>query len=204
MALTVAVVSAIYGDDYDCFVYDWQKSIKRLNRAPDEVVLHRGFAHGELHPWGRIMNEAIAETTTDWIFPLGVDDMVLPDGLDGIDEVESDVWLMGYEHLGGARKVRTFIPTALPNDDYLASARNVYPGLSCFRRSAWERVGGYPIISHEDWGFWRRLARAGATFSASGRVQTIYRDHPGQRSKAKRLAPTEAREERVKEVLADA
>jgi hypothetical protein len=186
---TVAVVSAIYGDDYDCFVHDWMQSIQRLVRPADEIVLHRGFARGEAYPWGRIMNEAVAGTSAEWIFPLGVDDMVLPSGLDGIDEVEGDVWLMGFE-----RGDVEFIPAALPNDEYLDSARNVYPGLSCFRRSAWEKVGGYPIIADEDWGFWRKLARAGATFSASGRVQTIYRDHDGQRTKAKKLLPREERE----------
>lgn len=176
---TVAVVSCIYGDAYDHFAADWYDSLLSLNRQPDEILLHRGERQpDELYPQARLQNEAVANVTADWVWQLNVDDLALPDALDGIDQVEADVWLMGYRRADGAE----YVPDALPNDAYLALTGNPYPGMSAFRRSAFEWVGGYPIIAHEDWGLWRRLARAGCRFESSGRVHSTYQQHPVQRS----------------------
>ncbi len=84
----------------------------------------------------------------------------------------------------GMRSDKTdIIPEALSNSDYLSGYGNPYPSMSAFRKPAWEAVGGYPIVGHEDWALWRRMALAGLDFAASGRVHSIYRDHPLRRSK---------------------
>ena len=175
--MTVAVIASLYGD-YDCFVDDWHRSIASLNRRPDEVILRRGAVPSELYPQPRLLNEAIAQATSDWIWNLNVDDTALPDGLDGIDDVDADVWLMGYRRRDGQEHV----PAVISNSDYIALNDNSYPAMSCFRRSALNKVGGFPVIGYEDWGLFRRLARAGCVFAASGRVNSIYSRHDGQRS----------------------
>lgn len=174
---TVAVVSSIYGHDYDHFIDDWYRALGQLDRPADEIILHRGQPDGP-YPQARLQNEAVASAASDWIWQLNVDDEALPDALTGIDTVAADVWLMGYYWGDG----RYYIPPVLPNDVYLGLTTNPYPSMSAFRREAFGQVGGYPLIAHEDWGLWRRLARSGCTFESSGRGHSIYRRHPMQRS----------------------
>jgi hypothetical protein len=177
--LSVTVVGVIYGTDYWRFEMDWRRSLDRMLPPADDVILHHGLVKpGELYPQARLLNEAIAQVTTDWIWPLNVDDLALPDALVGLEEEDAHVWLMGMR--SGKQDI---IPEALGNEEYLASFGNPYPSMSAFRKKAWELVGGYPIVGHEDWALWRRMALAGLDFAASGRVHSVYRDHPLQRTK---------------------
>jgi hypothetical protein len=196
--MTVAVVSCIYGHDYDQFIPDWYGALDDLDRQPNEIILHRGERQdGELYPQPRLMNEAIALASSEWVWQLNVDDLALPDGLTGIDTVAADVWLMGYRFEDGEQ----YVPEALPNRQFLNMSGNPYPSMSAYRREAFEEVGGYPVIAHEDWGLWRRLARAGYTFESSGRPHSIYQRHPLQRSATELL--TGNPELMLREVMAD-
>ncbi len=177
--MTVAVVSCVYGTDYDQFIPEWENALKNLTRPADEIILHHGERlPDEEYPQARLLNEAVLQATSEWIWKLDVDDLALPDALDLIDYVASDVWLMGYVHSVDGE----YVPPALPNDQYLASSKNTYPSMSAFRREAFLEVGGYPLIGHEDWGLWRRMARANCAFESSGRVHCMYRRHPQSRT----------------------
>lgn len=196
---SVAVMAVLYGDGYDQFVDDWYDSLLALDRQPDEIVLHRGEQWpGERYPQARLQNEAVEQVQADWVWPLNVDDVALPDALTGIDTVAEDVWLMGYRTEDGTE----YVPSALDNDEYLDLRTNPYPGMSAFRRGTFEWVGGYPLIAHEDWGLWRRVAAAGGAFRSSCRVHSTYRHHPAQRSQTELL--TGDSKEMLREVMADA
>jgi hypothetical protein len=177
--MSVTVVAVIYGFDYWQFEMDWRRSLHAMVPPADDVILHHGLLkEGELYPQARLLNEAIAKVATDWVWPLNVDDLALPDALAGLEEQDAQVWLMGMR--SGKQDI---VPEAMSNADYLANFGNPYPSMSAFRKQAWELVGGYPTVGHEDWALWRRMALAGLNFSASGRDHSIYRDHPLQRTK---------------------
>lgn len=174
----VAIIAPLYGDEYDHFVPAWFDAIAALDRQPDEVILHRGEPlPGETGTCARLKNEAAALSAADWIWTLDVDDLALPDALTGIDDVDADVWAMGYTGVDGE-----FIPDVIPNDEYLRLPTQLYPAMSAFRHISFDSVGGFPQIAYEDWGLWRRMARAGCTFESSGRVHSIYRSHPLSRT----------------------
>jgi hypothetical protein len=196
---TIAIVSSLYGGEYDVFVPDWYEALENMVRQPDEIILHRGERQpGELYPEARLQNEAAERVTADWIWQLNVDDLALPDALVGIDLVASDVWLMGFRRDDGEQ----YIPTVLPNHEYLSLESNPYPSMSAFRLQAFDDVDGYPMIAHEDWGMWRRMARAGCTFHSSGRVHSTYQTHPLQRTATELL--TGDSEKMLREVMDDA
>lgn len=179
---TVAIVGCIYGEGYGLFLEQWQRAIGRLHRRPDEVVM----VDGRLdecpwkHPQAYWLNAGAAHASSEWLWFVDVDDLVLPSGLDGIDALtlETDVWLAGFVDSNG----RTHVPTALPNLAYQMSSSNGYPAGSFVRRSAFESVGGFDDIAFQDWGLWRKLAAAGAGFRSSGRVNYRRRLHPAQRT----------------------
>lgn len=59
---------------------------------------------------------------------------------------------------------------------------NRLPYSSIFRKSAWERVGGYDEkmrLGYEDWEFWIRLACSGSQFVCINDVTLLYRKRPG-------------------------
>ncbi len=194
----VTVVSVIYGEGYEQWAGDWMDALQAMVRKPDDVLLHRGVrGEHERYPQARLLNEAMMRVRTEWTWVLNVDDLALPGGLEGIDAVATDVWLAGYRRSSG----REFIPRALPNREFLDSMMNPYPSMSPFRTIRWNQAGGFPVIGNEDWGLWRRMARFGCSFSASGKVHCVYREHSNQRTLVDVNA--EHRDEHLREILAD-
>jgi hypothetical protein len=196
--VSVAVIACLYGTEYDRFVDEWFASLGQLERQPDEIILHRGERlEGETGTQARLQNEAAALASSEWIWKLDVDDLALPTALNGIDYVVSDVWVMGYRLENGDK----CIPEVLPNSEYLDSDEQLYPGMSAFQRDVFEGVGGYPEIAYEDWGLWRRMARAGCTFESSHRAHSTYRKHRGQRTVTELVEAS--RETMLREMMAD-
>ncbi len=197
--MSVTVVSVIYGEGYEQWAGEWMDSLQAMVTKPDDVVLHRDTRREhERYPQARLLDDVIRyHVRTEWVWVLNIDDLALPGGLDGLDNVGADVWLAGYRRSSG----REVIPRAMTNADFLASQMNPYPSMSPFRRKAYLEVDGYPVIGNEDWGLWRRMARHGGTWEASGRVHCIYREHSNQRTLVD--VNDENREEHLREVLAD-
>lgn len=170
----VTIISCLYGDGFTQFVPRWHQAIQNLNQTVDvRLELEDGDCEW-IHPEPFYLNRAWMKTISEWIWIVNVDDIVLPDALDGIDDVEADVWLTGFVRDDGV----THISKPLPNADYLASDTNGYAAGSLVRRSALHRVGGFRDVAFQDWDLWRRLAADGATFSSSGRVNYRYSQHP--------------------------
>lgn len=187
--MSVTVVSCIYGDRYDGFVAEWAAAIAALDPAPDAVTVLSDRPReipgadvkvalcGWKHPQAFYLRRAIRTADTTWAWVVDIDDLALPDGLNGLSEVTEDVWQMGYRRNG-----LDFAPVQMDGRYYLGLTGNPFTAGSAIRTEAFRRVGGFTDVAFQDWALWRRLARAGATFRASGRAHYIYRRHEGTRS----------------------
>lgn len=64
-------------------------------------------------------------------------------------------------------------------DFKLLVERNRIDACACFRKSMWERLGGYdehmPVMGYEDWDFWLRASVQGATFHYVPEILFDYR-----------------------------
>lgn len=186
--MSVTVVSCVYGS-FGRFLPAWLDQIARLDPAPDEVIVSTDMlidAPGVRilrrpcfweHPQACHLDRAILWADTEWVWIVDIDDLAHPDALQGIDQVDADVWLMGFDRSDGV----TYIPPVMTNDEYLASERNVYPAGSAISTAAFLDAGGFADIALQDWGLWRSLAAHGASFQVSGRTHYQYMRHPDTR-----------------------
>lgn len=174
--MSVTVVSCVYGDHVR-FVNDWATAVEALKPAPAAVVVKGADPCLWRHPQAFYLQKAIEAADTDWVVIADIDDLLLPDALAGLDDVQADVWQLGFERSDGER----YIPPTLTADQVLALDRNVLVGSSAIRTEAFHAVGGFPDIALQDWGLWRRLARAGMTFESSGRTHFRYMRHEDTR-----------------------
>ena len=199
--VSVAVVTCVYGEDHARFLPAWIESVLGMNRQPGEILVatDRDYeipgarvivsACTWRHPQAYYHQQAVLAAETDWVWIMGVDDTVLPDALDGIEGVGADVWQMGYLRSDGLHH----IPPKLTAAEYLALDGNPFVGASAVRADAFRRCGGFPDVAFEDWGLWRRMARAGCSFESSGRAHFNYTLGPGTRSSVELLAADRAR-----------
>lgn len=187
----ITVVTAVFGD-YHRFLPEWLSALEVLDPAPAAVVIasdrpvEAGAAKVVVEPeaggWvnrtAQLFNFAADQVDSDWFWPIGVDDLPLPDALAGLDGVmgETDVVQFGY-----VRGNTVTVPPRMSAARYLPLAHNPFVGASLIRREAFP---GWPDIRFEDWGLWRRMADAGARFGFTGRAHFEYRDHPGSRTRA--------------------
>lgn len=185
--MSVSVVSCVYGS-YAGFAQGWAAAIDMLDPAPDLVVV-AGDSRARVdvsivqprcrwrYPQAYYLNAAIRQVETEWVWIVDIDDFAKPDGLAGLDDVDADVWQVGFERSDG----ETYLPPRLTNDEYLASSKNVYVAGSMVRTDAFRAVGGFRNLALQDWDLWRRLAAAGYRFEASARTHFHYMRHPHTR-----------------------
>lgn len=185
--MSVTVVSCAYGVRYASFYRPWRTAIGLLDPAPDAVIVATDGvvnSHDVIQPTGSwrhpqafLLQRAIEAAETDWVWIVDLDDLAKPDALAGLEDVDADVWQMGFDRSDG----ETYVVPQMTAAEYLASERNVFVAGSAIRRDAFLSVGGFPDIALQDWGLWRRLARDGCTFQSSGRTHFHYMRHPHTR-----------------------
>lgn len=194
MAVTVGLVTSVYGDEYLPFLTGWAQAVANLERQPDAIAIAYNGQPSEhqaavddlldvtwvpdlrpyrVHPQVRV-NAAIAAIETDWIVKMDVDDRVLPHAFTGWETADADIvnfgYIVGTQHLTSRH---------ITGEDILRKAGNSLGSGSPFRRWVWER-NPFEDRAYDDWAFWIKAARAGARFTATGRVDYIYTTHAGQ------------------------
>lgn len=174
----VTVVSCVYGDGFEAFIPRWAEAIDRLENPPVDVIIGSGSCEWT-HPQAFHLTQALAQATTEWIWVVDIDDLAMPDALNGIEAVNADVWMMGYLRLPDEL---LYLPPLMSNDQILSSHHNQLVGGSAFRRDAFDEVGGFPDVAFQDWALWRRMARHGMRFQMSDRAHFYYNRHSATRS----------------------
>lgn len=186
---TVGIVTTV--GTYEQFLPDWCRSVRGLQRKPDRVVIAahdhetvQAITDKELpqaivvpvdteFQLATYLNEAVALCDTDWIAWIGVDDRYRPHALNGIDIVETDIYIYGMRIPDGREWVGGEIEKAL---EY-----NPAPCGSPFKRWIWEAIPFQPELApFEDWAFWVGARSLGATAKKTGRIDFDYATHPAQ------------------------
>lgn len=206
----VTVISCVYGDSHDQFIPRWLEAVEQLDPAPQEVIIGSDcprkiagvtVVNNDLlpgiwwYPQPCYLQQALWAASTEWVWIHDIDDLAFPDALEGLDDVDADVFQMGYERSDG----EIYLPPILQASDVLASPYNPFVACSCVRTSVLRDVGGFPDVALQDWSLWRLLAHACATFSASDRPRFHYMRHPDTRG-ARELTFTN-RDRHVREML---
>jgi hypothetical protein len=184
--VSVTVVSCLFNPwrGYQRFLPGWASAIAALERSPDHIIIAGDSEPATLrlacswrYPQAYYLQRAIEVAATEWVWIVDIDDTALPHALNGIDDVDADVWTMGYVRSDG--EVYT-VPELTATEVY-DSPRNVIPAGSAIRTEAFHESGGFLDIAFQDWALWRRLAEHGATFATTGRVDYRYNRHPATR-----------------------
>jgi hypothetical protein len=180
----VTIMAWIYGEYYDQFLPRWVEAIKNLNTKPKRVIVisdrPRKIDIAEVviirpdpkwnTPNPHYANWVANNTNTKWLLLADIDDMVKPDILDGLENVDADVYLMGLDING----VETYLPPHLTNEQ-IYSLPNCYFAFGSPIKREWALKFPFHDTPYGDWIFWREIARAGARFAWSGRVGYWYR-----------------------------
>lgn len=193
--MTVTIATVIYGTGYEHYLPGWVDSA--LAAQSDAVVVSTDRSHwlregvvelvsepptGWRFPVSWFLNEAFENAESEWVWPIGVDDRIRPYALQALTGRDyADVVQVGYRRSDGL----VYNPPPLKNFQILENVNNSLFACSPVKRSAWERVGGFPDVAFEDWAMWRRLARADCVFGYSFNVAVDYDWHPGSNATSK-------------------
>ncbi len=132
-------------------------------------------------------NNAIKHATGKYILPIDADDLLHPNYIEQAVEVlenNSNVKVVGcnVEMFGERTGMCKYPPYSLS----LLARKNMIPISAMYRKSDWERVGGYceEIIAREDWEFWISILKNGGEYVILPLVGFKYRI----RANSKRLS----------------
>src|SRR5215207_156045 len=138
-----------------------QRTLSELEAAGTTVIRleqNRGV--------GRARMQALATTSSPYVFPLDADDLAEPGALSAMaDRLDADPGAVACVgdilEFGDSELVRA-VPQAL--DPYRVAYTNEYPVTALFRRDALEEVGGWYRAwtaqqGYEDWNLWMDFAQ---------------------------------------------
>lgn len=184
MVADITIMAWLYGDNYDQFLPRWQEAIKNLNTKPKRVLVisdrPREIEVAEVivieprpdwnTPNPHYANYVAKNTFTEWLLVMDIDDLIEPDALDDLEEVQADIYLMGI-NINGNEK---YLPPKLSNEEIASLPACYFCFGSPIKR---DLVLKFPFhdTPYGDWIFWREAARGGAKFAWSNRVGYIYR-----------------------------
>ena len=173
--LNQAIESALKVSDDVIVVDDGSEGTKNL---PDYKVCWLLYAHNNGVGYAR--NAGIRMAKNEYIICLDSDD-ILEERIKDI-ECTTDIVAIGHKHFGDRSDQHT-PKSNLKLEDF--KEQNHMCVSSPFRKSLWEKVGGFDemLTGYEDWEFWIRCLRAGATISTVKEPLLNYRIHSNGRNK---------------------
>ena len=126
-------------------------------------------------------NQAIARAKGEYILPVDADDLISSTFISSairVLEEDSDIKAVFCRaEFFGAKQGEWKLPSfSLP----LLAHKNMLPIFALYRRSDWERIGGYceDIIAREDWEFWIAMLKDGGRVVRLPEVGLYYRVRP--------------------------
>ncbi|MFZ9703349.1 MAG: hypothetical protein ACO3B7_04040 [Candidatus Limnocylindrus sp.] len=190
--MRISIVTAAWGLGWAQFVDGWWDAIERMTRLPDEIVVayeNPDLARAsescrdipgvdltgivlEIGGFTNYWNQAMRAATGDWIVPVCIDDRILPDALTEIPAADEagaellvdaiqwkyrgDVW-RGYWDAAAIGRVLTL------------------PGAAPFKRSLFDRIGGFrEDMYSSDWAFYMDAAALGVETYQASTVRIVF------------------------------
>lgn len=138
----------------------------------------------------RARNHAISKATGDFILPIDADDLLHADFIAfaaAILDMHPEVKVVQPRaDFFGMRSGEWRLPKFSRR---LLARRNMIPASAMYRRTDWERVGGYceEIIAREDWEFWIAILKDGGEVVRTEEVMYHYRMMPNSKRVRDRL-----------------
>jgi hypothetical protein len=182
--MSVTIITALYGDDYDHFLPGWEQAIKQLSPQADAVLIGTDRERETEHqtiiaalPEGKrwrspfYWNLCAQQATTDWVWVLDIDDRFLPNAMSILDQRDCDIVQVGYIE---QENRTTYLPPRISNDDIIFRDHCAFVCGSPIRRD-WLLANPYPDTAYTDWAQWRQSARRGARFEYADRPAYEYR-----------------------------
>lgn len=125
---------------------------------------------------GPMRNAAIDYTDTDWFVPSDLDDIPLPNYVDGIGK-DAEIHSFCYNFCNEAHGYR-------PHQwDSAFDINTANPLASCSAfRTDWAKRVRFRDVGWEDWAFWLDMKKAGARVHFDQTVRYIYTHPPGSLS----------------------
>jgi hypothetical protein len=195
MPVTISVPVAVWGADWGRFVGGYFEAIDLMTRKPDEIILgltdpdetgcrrmlediqlteipltvvtlEEGGSFSEW--WNRVFDAC----TSDWLAPCCIDDRFLPDALTEIQAAED----AGAELLVDAIRWKYRGDEWRGYWDAAAIGRVLtLPGAAPFRRSLYDKIGGFRSeIYSSDWAFYMDAAALGVKTYQASTVRIIF------------------------------
>ena len=175
--LNEAIESALKVSDDVIVVNDGGEYLDRfIDYSENFTFIHFSSNSGVAHA----RNQGIRYAIHDYIICLDSDD-ILEERIKDI-ECTTDIVAIGHKHFGEQDNIH------LPKENLTLEDFKDYNQMcvsSPFKKSIWEKVGGFDemLTGYEDWEFWIRCLRAGATISIVKEPLLNYRIHSNGRNK---------------------
>lgn len=166
------------------------KVISRYRKPFEDAGIRFEFLiHSENRGVSAALNSGIEQTSTEWIFPFGSDNILLPHALEEIHSIAyfkgqqvADVVALGWKGFGqnhdGSPYRRTKIYKFHSNPRSVKQGRNLATGCSPYVRKSWV---DYPyredLLKGEDGDRWKRLVERGYRFRPTKRHCALVRAH---------------------------
>ena len=98
--MTIAICATVWGDFWQRFGQQFIEQMEKLNTEPDEIIISSPVPLNLPKHWHEIVqphnkwdcwNDTMFAAKSEWVMPVGMDDIWFADGLDGITDVDDDI-----------------------------------------------------------------------------------------------------------------
>lgn len=184
--MRISTPVAVWGHRFAEFIPGWWNAVRNMNRKPDQIVI--GYTDPDMacfsesvpddigceilgivlegEGFSEYWNQVFDACSGDWVAPCCIDDRFLPDALAEVQAAED----AGAELLVDGIVWKHRGDTWQGHWDASAIGRVLtLPGAAPFRKSLYDRIGGFkPHIYWSDWAFYMDAAALGVqTYQAS-------------------------------------
>jgi hypothetical protein len=164
--MSIAVCVTVWGDFWDRFGGQFVEQMEKLNTEPDEVIVSSPVPLNLPKHWHEIVqphhkwnnwNDTMFASNSEWVMPVGMDDIWYPDALDGLTDVDDDVNIIAFPcmqdgHLWAANQEGF--------NQILHVSHNPMLGGSLIRRSVLWSIP-YRQVVWNDWIQWMEIRKLG-------------------------------------------
>ena len=169
-----------------------------------EIIVQDGDVEADVGQ-SDALNKGFAKARGEWLFWLNADDVLLPGALDkvrrlidgkGSDQVN---WIAGNQMMidEGGRVIRCSVGNSWHDFLYRHSVPHVYGPSSFFRKTLYQRVGGFDVTLKfcMDWDLWIRFMKEGARYRRIDEYLWAQRQWDGSKTQRKLSASESERQQ---------